>query len=254
MRATREALVAGIEQVRGRATASATSRPRSRSASSATASPWSATSSATASAKRLHEEPQVPNFGQRDRGVRLREGMVLAIEPMVNAGGPEVVIKDDGWTAVTRDGSRSAHFEHSVAVTANGPVRAESAVEAKSEERSERESASISQSRVQEVQGGPPRGRRAGVVQQPAAQAAPRVSRRHGARTMARIAGVDLPRNKRMEVALTYIFGIGRSSARKILNEAGIRWTRRATPSATTSWSRSASSSMRSSRSKASAP
>jgi methionyl aminopeptidase len=71
--------------------------------------------------KRLHEEPQVPNFGQRDRGIRLREGMVLAIEPMVNVGGPEVMIKEDGWTAVTRDGSRSAHFEHSVAVTEKGP-------------------------------------------------------------------------------------------------------------------------------------
>jgi methionyl aminopeptidase len=67
--------------------------------------------------RRLHEEPQVPNFGQRDRGIRLREGMVLAIEPMVNAGGPEIIIKNDGWTAVTRDGRRSAHFEHSVAIT-----------------------------------------------------------------------------------------------------------------------------------------
>ena len=71
--------------------------------------------------KRLHEEPQVPNFGERDRGVRLREGMVLAIEPMVNAGGPDVIIKADGWTAVTKDRSRSAHFEHSVAVTEKGP-------------------------------------------------------------------------------------------------------------------------------------
>lgn len=71
--------------------------------------------------KRLHEEPQVPNFGTRDRGVRLREGMVLAIEPMVNAGGSDVIIKQDGWTAVTKDGSRSAHFEHSVAVTHKGP-------------------------------------------------------------------------------------------------------------------------------------
>lgn len=71
--------------------------------------------------KRLHEEPQVPNFGVRDRGVRLREGMVLAIEPMVNGGAPEVVVKEDGWTAVTRDGSRSAHFEHSVAITDKGP-------------------------------------------------------------------------------------------------------------------------------------
>ncbi|HVN87221.1 MAG TPA: type I methionyl aminopeptidase [Candidatus Binatia bacterium] len=71
--------------------------------------------------KRLHEDPQVPNFGTRDRGVRLRAGMVLAIEPMVNQGGPEVFIKEDGWTAVTRDGRRSAHFEHSVAVTDDGP-------------------------------------------------------------------------------------------------------------------------------------
>jgi methionyl aminopeptidase len=70
---------------------------------------------------RLHEDPQVPNFGKPDRGVRLRPGMVLAIEPMVNAGAADVVIKEDGWTAVTRDGSRSAHFEHSVAVTENGP-------------------------------------------------------------------------------------------------------------------------------------
>jgi methionyl aminopeptidase len=71
--------------------------------------------------RRLHEEPQVPNFGKRDRGVRLRTGMVLAIEPMVNAGAAEVRVKEDGWTAVTMDGRRSAHFEHSVAVTDSGP-------------------------------------------------------------------------------------------------------------------------------------
>jgi len=71
--------------------------------------------------RRLHEEPQVPNFGQRDRGIRLREGMVLAIEPMVNGGGPEVRVEEDGWTAVTVDGSLSAHFEHSVAVVGGGP-------------------------------------------------------------------------------------------------------------------------------------
>ena len=71
--------------------------------------------------RRLHEEPQVPNFGKRDRGVRLRTGMVLAIEPMVNAGTAEVRVKEDGWTAVTMDGRRSAHFEHSVAVTDHGP-------------------------------------------------------------------------------------------------------------------------------------
>jgi methionyl aminopeptidase len=71
--------------------------------------------------KKLHEEPPVPNYGEPDRGVRLREGMVLAIEPMVNAGSYEVEIKDDGWTAITKDGSLAAHFEHSVAVTQNGP-------------------------------------------------------------------------------------------------------------------------------------
>jgi methionyl aminopeptidase len=71
--------------------------------------------------KKLHEEPPVPNYGEPDRGLRLKEGMVLAIEPMVNAGGWEVEIKEDGWTAVTKDGSLAAHFEHSVAVTKDGP-------------------------------------------------------------------------------------------------------------------------------------
>ena len=68
----------------------------------------------------LHEEPQIPNFGEPGRGPRLAEGMVLAIEPMVNAGKPAVKVLADGWTAVTRDGSLSAHFEHTVAVTADG--------------------------------------------------------------------------------------------------------------------------------------
>jgi methionyl aminopeptidase len=68
----------------------------------------------------MHEDPQVPNFGEAGRGMKLRAGMVIAIEPMVNAGGPEVVVLGDGWTAVTADGSMSAHFEHSVAVTATG--------------------------------------------------------------------------------------------------------------------------------------
>jgi len=71
---------------------------------------------------RLHEEPQVPNYGNRGHGAKLREGMVLAIEPMVNAGGPGVRVLEDKWTAVTEDGKPSAHFEHSVAVTRNGPV------------------------------------------------------------------------------------------------------------------------------------
>ena len=69
----------------------------------------------------LHEDPQVPNYRTGARGVRLQEGLVLAIEPMVCAGSPEVYVKDDGWTAATRDGKLSAHFEHSVAVTGNGP-------------------------------------------------------------------------------------------------------------------------------------
>jgi methionyl aminopeptidase len=71
---------------------------------------------------RLHEEPQVPNFGTRGHGARLREGMVLAIEPMVNFGKPGTKLLNDKWTAVTEDGSPSAHFEHCVAVTKNGPL------------------------------------------------------------------------------------------------------------------------------------
>jgi len=70
----------------------------------------------------LHEEPQIPNFGSPGLGVRLKAGMVLAIEPMINAGGSEVKILQDGWTAVTKDGSLSAHFEHTVAITEDGPV------------------------------------------------------------------------------------------------------------------------------------
>jgi methionyl aminopeptidase len=72
--------------------------------------------------RKLHEPPQVPNFGPPRQGPRLRPGMVLAIEPMVNAGAPGVRTLDDGWTAVTEDGSLSAHFEHTVAVTEDGPV------------------------------------------------------------------------------------------------------------------------------------
>jgi methionyl aminopeptidase len=72
--------------------------------------------------ERLHEEPQIPNFGQPGRGPKLAEGMVLAIEPMVAMGRPDVKVLGDGWTAVTKDGSLAAHFEHTVAVTAAGPL------------------------------------------------------------------------------------------------------------------------------------
>lgn len=71
--------------------------------------------------KKLHEEPQVPNYGKPGRGVQLKVGMVLAIEPMVNRGCYSVRVLDDGWTAVTVDGSLSAHFEHTVAITEHGP-------------------------------------------------------------------------------------------------------------------------------------
>ncbi len=70
---------------------------------------------------KMHEEPQLPNYGDPGHGPRLQEGMVLAIEPMVNAGGAGVKVLEDKWTAVTADGSYSAHFEHTVAVTSNGP-------------------------------------------------------------------------------------------------------------------------------------
>lgn len=71
---------------------------------------------------RLHEDPQLPNYGTPGHGTKLREGMVLAIEPMVNAGGPGVRVLEDKWTAVTEDGRPSAHFEHCVAVTKDGPL------------------------------------------------------------------------------------------------------------------------------------
>ncbi len=70
----------------------------------------------------LHEDPQVPNFGERGRGIRIQPGMVLAIEPMVNMGGSKTVVTEDQWTAVTADGSLSAHFEHTIAVQQDGPL------------------------------------------------------------------------------------------------------------------------------------
>jgi methionyl aminopeptidase len=70
----------------------------------------------------MHEDPQVPNYGRPGWGPRLKEGMVLAIEPMVNIGAYDVLLLDDGWTIVTKDGSLSAHFEHTVAITPSGPL------------------------------------------------------------------------------------------------------------------------------------
>jgi methionyl aminopeptidase len=69
----------------------------------------------------LHEDPQIPNFGPSGRGPKIRPGMTIAIEPMVNEGGHEVVVLDDGWTAITMDGKLSAHFEHTIVVTSDGP-------------------------------------------------------------------------------------------------------------------------------------
>jgi methionyl aminopeptidase len=68
-----------------------------------------------------HDDPHIPNFGEPGRGPRLSEGMTIAIEPMITAGAADVLVMDDGWTIRTRDGSMSAHFEHTVAVTADGP-------------------------------------------------------------------------------------------------------------------------------------
>ena len=72
--------------------------------------------------RNLHEDPQIPNYGKPGQGPRIKAGMVFAIEPMVCQGGPEVEILEDNWTAITRDRSLAAHFEHSVAITENGPV------------------------------------------------------------------------------------------------------------------------------------
>ena len=120
MRVTREALEAGIQSIKPGAWVSDISAAIQDTAEAAG---YSLVREFVGHGigKKLHEDPQVPNYRTGVRGVRLQEGLVLAIEPMVNAGGPEVYLKDDGWTAATRDGRLSAHFEHSVAVTAEGP-------------------------------------------------------------------------------------------------------------------------------------
>jgi methionyl aminopeptidase len=71
--------------------------------------------------RNMHEDPQIPNFGERGQGPKIKSGMVFAIEPMVNRGGSATAVKEDGWTAVTADGSLSAHFEHTIAVMPDGP-------------------------------------------------------------------------------------------------------------------------------------
>lgn len=71
--------------------------------------------------RNMHEDPQIPNFGERGQGPRIKAGMIFAIEPMVNRGGSATMVKEDGWTAVTLDGSLSAHFEHTIAVMPEGP-------------------------------------------------------------------------------------------------------------------------------------
>ena len=121
LRVTEESLYKAIERVRVGRARFRTSATRCSSTSRPTDSRVVREFVGHGIGQRMHEEPQVPNYGEPGRGPRLAEGMVLAIEPMVNAGKPAVKVLGDGWTAVTRDGSLSAHFEHTVAVTADGP-------------------------------------------------------------------------------------------------------------------------------------
>ncbi|HET7226468.1 MAG TPA: type I methionyl aminopeptidase [Candidatus Eisenbacteria bacterium] len=120
LEATREALMAGVQQARAGRRVGDISNAIQRCAES---HGFNVVRSLVGHGigRAMHEEPQVPNFGPADRGPRLMAGQVLAIEPMVNAGGADVVTRPDGWTVVTSDGSLSAHFEHTVAVGADGP-------------------------------------------------------------------------------------------------------------------------------------
>ncbi|HLW70673.1 MAG TPA: type I methionyl aminopeptidase [Candidatus Binataceae bacterium] len=121
MRVTREALYAGIEQARTGNRISDIARAVQRTAEEAGFSVVTEFAG-HGIGRKLHEEPQVPNYFRAGMpNPRLQEGMVLAIEPMVNQGTPHLEILDDGWTAVTADGKLSAHFEHSIAITAAGP-------------------------------------------------------------------------------------------------------------------------------------
>jgi methionyl aminopeptidase len=121
MQVTRAALYAGIDQARAGNRISDIARAVQRTAESAGFSVVTEFAG-HGIGRRLHEDPQVPNYFRAGmHNPRLQEGMVLAIEPMVNQGTPHLEILDDGWTAVTADGKLSAHFEHSVAITAGGP-------------------------------------------------------------------------------------------------------------------------------------
>jgi methionyl aminopeptidase len=121
LKVTRDALYAGIEQCRAGKRLGDISRAVQQVAEGAGYSVVR-DFAGHGIGRRLHEDPQVPNyFAPGMPNPRLREGMVLAIEPMVNEGSPELRIKSDGWTAITADGKLSAHFEHSIAITSNGP-------------------------------------------------------------------------------------------------------------------------------------
>ncbi len=121
MRVTRESLYRGIEQARG--------GNRLYDISAAVEAHVAAAGFSVVRqfvghgiGRDMHEEPQIPNYGKAGTGVRLKAGMTLAIEPMVNVGGWQVKVLSDGWTVVTTDGSLSAHFEHTIAITGDGPV------------------------------------------------------------------------------------------------------------------------------------
>jgi methionyl aminopeptidase len=121
LRVTREALYAGIAQARAGNRISDIARAVQDTAEGAGFSVVTEFAG-HGIGRRLHEDPQVPNYFRPGMpNPRLREGMAIAIEPMVNEGGPELEILSDGWTAVTADGKLSAHFEHSIAITSNGP-------------------------------------------------------------------------------------------------------------------------------------
>ena len=118
---TRGSLEAAIDQVVEGQPARRRRAPRSRGKAEAAGFTWCASTSATGSAPRCTRTRRSRTTGRPGKGMRLKEGHVLAIEPMVNAGGPETEVLDDGWTVITRDGRRSAHFEHTIAVTDHGP-------------------------------------------------------------------------------------------------------------------------------------